>query len=167
MGRTVSCFVNPRANPDRVVTTDFCLFQDAVWIILLDAATETACLSSQFLRVFSRAFHFSFQLSTRVHLLLTLTSTHLYFGSRKSFHHHFMSSRVPHGPCSQARQSTGEFDPSGRITIHYSVGSCLVTIDEEGMLLVCQWVSRMPTLSLCFQLSGWLMTVLVSVFVTY
>ena len=37
-------------------------------------------------------------------------------GSRKSFHHR---SCHPHVPCSQARQSYGEFDPSGRITIHF------------------------------------------------
>ena len=42
----------------------------------------------------------------------------------------------------------------------YRVDSRLVTIDELGMLLV--FFS-----SLCFHLSGWLMTALLSVFVAY
>ena len=49
----------------------------------------------------------------------------------------------------------------------YRVRSRLVTIDELGMLLVCYQVPWMPTFSPCFQLSGWLMTALLSVFVTY
>ena len=114
-------FVNPRANPDRVVTTDFCLFQDAVWIILLDAATQTTCLSSRF---FTCIFLMCFSLQFSAVYARTLATDPDIDSSLL-----WLKKKLPSPPLhlassshvSQARLSyVVDLGPSGRSTIYFT-----------------------------------------------
>ena len=149
VGRPVSRFANPWTNPDEVMTTVFGLFQDAVWIILFDAVTQTTCLSFRFLHVL---FLFLLPFFQQYIVQCTCNSTHD-FDIDCSFHGPRKHQPLP--PCvisiscipSLPELFTTGCDPPGVVAIHWGPRLCRVGCGRDSKETDAQ--------SSFFLLAGW------------